>query len=828
VENDVGTPEAQTTRSLFSIALSAFTPNALLGIDEAQLESLPQTLWESVIQNFAEAPLTLKHLERLQNTWLRQLCLSHAQTGEDHLSEVTRHAASLQSLDITKPASYNLPISTFSYIRELTNLTVLRIDGLPQVFEKKNRKNASDTISVGQWKVSSSISESLGKLTKLRHLHLPSCRLGRNDLKGLAKSCSTLETLDLNGNSGLNTEDIAPIISSNPFLREVGVSDTNIEDLTCFRELENLETLDISWSKISDGDLENLSSLLQLKDLDISKTGVSDTGLLALGCLWKRLTSFNASGCVGVKGEFAEVQGAWLTEGKVTMVEKLVLSQTSFSDLGCQIFLSKFPYLSFLSVAATPISNKGVSAMCSTLRRLEFLDLAGTKVDDECLPRISDLEELSNLCLNDTHILLDNRAMINLVNMKRLSYLRLERMRDMSLHRVERRVRILLAERAEKRGQELSVTLGNSLVSRLSTGNDDRKSGFYHRILIAKRKPTRDQPPLPFTTLESPSIDYPPTLRAESKPKRYSIQALLDMQSDKRLAIASSRRPISLPLIPGITTPSTGIAAGSTWSSLGDVAKEILSKPSPAKKPEIKMVSMVSEASKLKKQSSIPLAGGAWGELRQQLRHSAREVASPRTQDMARKSPEIGIGKLSGASATKKKRKKSKKENKQRDSEKKDSTSNRRNFKKKKSIEKKNISGNGRRFRTQKSVENGISSSNRRSHKEISSENKEKIVQKKDSFDSRISNENVPKKVGNEVSSNDKRRDRRCSSTNRTPKKQRSKKKVEVPTIQGSRSSSRTDKKERKESKQGAVSEPQSRNKSKRNPPKRRWRPIPQ
>mmetsp|Transcript_13559 Transcript_13559/g.20387 ORF Transcript_13559/g.20387 Transcript_13559/m.20387 type:complete len:88 (+) Transcript_13559:2055-2318(+) len=59
-------------------------------------------------------------------------------------------------------------------------------------------------------------------------------------------------------------------------------------------------------------------------------------------------------------------------------------------------------------------------------------------------------------------------------------------------------------------------------------------------------------------------------------------------------------------------------------------------------------------------------------------------------------------------------------------------------------------------------------------------------------------------------------------------KKQRSKKKVEVPTIQGSRSSSRTDKKERKESKQGAVSEPQSRNKSKRNPPKRRWRPIPQ
>jgi Leucine-rich repeat (LRR) protein len=163
-------------------------------------------------------------------------------------------------------------------------------------------------------------------------------------------------------------------------LKDLNLSKTNITDegLVEVASLPALEKLDLSGTKVTDAGLAHLANLPALRDLNLASTAVTDAGLAQLA----RLPGLSNLTLVATKITDA---GLAHLKGKQTLVS-LVLDHTAVTSAGMEN-LAGLQNLTALSLNSTAIDDKGL-AHFQSLPRLLFISMAETKVTNEGLPNL--------------------------------------------------------------------------------------------------------------------------------------------------------------------------------------------------------------------------------------------------------------------------------------------------------------------------------------------------------------------------------------------------------------------------------------------------------
>jgi hypothetical protein len=154
-------------------------------------------------------------------------------------------------------------------------------------------------------------------------------------------------------------------------LRELNLSGTNVGDgIVCLSKLRDLRELHLHGTQVGDVGAAGLAALVNLEDLDLGYTRVTDAGLKNLAGL--------------------------------TQLRKLTLTDTSAGDEGMEA-IARLENLRTLDLNGTRIGNAGVAKL-QTLTELRELDLTDCAVSDAGLTWLAKLPNLEKLDISGTRI----------------------------------------------------------------------------------------------------------------------------------------------------------------------------------------------------------------------------------------------------------------------------------------------------------------------------------------------------------------------------------------------------------------------------------------
>jgi Leucine-rich repeat (LRR) protein len=173
-------------------------------------------------------------------------------------------------------------------------------------------------------------------------------------------------------------------------LEEINLHSTNIlgTGLKYLVKLKKLEGLSLNSTHVGDNELAYLSDLPSLKSLDLWGTPVNDAGMVHLGKIVS-LKTIRLSKGVGDEG---------LSHLKnLTSLRHLSVSDPSISDKGIS-HLSGMTQMEYLYIADTQISNEGLLQL-KQMKKLKELHLWQTRVTEEGLINLKGLTKLEQLRL---------------------------------------------------------------------------------------------------------------------------------------------------------------------------------------------------------------------------------------------------------------------------------------------------------------------------------------------------------------------------------------------------------------------------------------------
>jgi len=168
------------------------------------------------------------------------------------------------------------------------------------------------------------------------------------------------------------TPRVAEVIGSFRQLEVLDLRESRIgrQSLKHLEGLQQLKSLDLSWTKTSDADLASVGKLTSLEELNLFRANVGDDGVKHLAGL-KKLRILN-------------------------------LWNTNVGDDGLAA-LADLPNLEYVSLGKTNVSGRSAEYLAGW-RRLRALDLAHTEVDGLCVTRLCQLPRLQWLNLASTPI----------------------------------------------------------------------------------------------------------------------------------------------------------------------------------------------------------------------------------------------------------------------------------------------------------------------------------------------------------------------------------------------------------------------------------------
>lgn len=405
----------------------------------------------------------LRHLQPLKN--LRVLSLDGAPIsglGAEHLQNLER----LQHLNL-----WGCPVTDagLEKIKQLKNLRLLDVRdtqvtdaGIPHLTAMADHLEVLHLIGT---KVSDASVPHLAKLTKLRELSLEGSQVTLNGLRELKRglpNCRLIPEPTMNEADGAVAEwllglggeitvvinsdwrylkkpaDLPPVPLSLRSAHAVGLP-LGDDDLSKFRELQDLYFLNLNGTPITDAGLTHLAEM-KLTILDVGNTSISDAGLKHLRALPK-LQELNLAGTsitqaglaqlagmdlvklnlVGIEfaddglahlSDMANLRHLWLSKtktgdaglrhlGTATSLLELWLEETRVTDQGMQ-HLDGHKDLSTLFLGGTQIGDAGLKHLAG--KRLVQLDLRDTQVTDASVERLSGMRSLNLLWLSRTKV----------------------------------------------------------------------------------------------------------------------------------------------------------------------------------------------------------------------------------------------------------------------------------------------------------------------------------------------------------------------------------------------------------------------------------------
>lgn len=182
------------------------------------------------------------------------------------------------------------------------------------------------------------------------------------------------------------TDQITEALAGLPDLTHLNIrgtqfTDTGVANLVALAA--QLESLDVSATKVTDAALPHLAKLGKLKSLHLGNTEVTDAGLEALAAL-PNLTELSVPG--------TKVTGSTL--GELRSLEQLIMYNSAVTDETIKP-LAKLTNLKELSLDGTRITG----ATLGELKSLEVLRLCNTSADDQGLKSVATLKKLNDLKL---------------------------------------------------------------------------------------------------------------------------------------------------------------------------------------------------------------------------------------------------------------------------------------------------------------------------------------------------------------------------------------------------------------------------------------------
>ncbi|MFW5967997.1 MAG: hypothetical protein ACOCV2_10785 [Persicimonas sp.] len=345
----------------------------------------------------AEALADAPNLKQLAHLDLAQSDISDQ--GARHLAE-SPDIARLEYLDLsdndigTEGAKH---LGESSQFTRLEHLELGKNDiGAPGIAALANAKSLGSVKHLGlrcedQGKRTSSDSRRRARklvktehLTKLRHLDLQNCRLGRAGVDALSSApfMEGLHSLDVTGNEIDNT-GVSVLLEDARELRRLdltanfGFNTGGVSDFIALPTIEKLEELSLDFTKIGDEGVALLASterLENLERLDLGNMRLSEKSVRSLvqAPFMPRLRELNlASNRIGDEG--AKVLASSSTTGNL---HRLNLGQADLGAPGAKA-LAKSPHfdsLVELDLGMNPIGDEGAAALAQS-RKLEGLEM---------------------------------------------------------------------------------------------------------------------------------------------------------------------------------------------------------------------------------------------------------------------------------------------------------------------------------------------------------------------------------------------------------------------------------------------------------------------
>ncbi|EFN55678.1 hypothetical protein CHLNCDRAFT_133919 [Chlorella variabilis] len=362
------------------VRLSPFRPRRLLSRSRSLPPTLSQCLWEGLVgcgQLDDAAVLKLSGLglhffrlplgaypERVQPSWLRCLSTPSLEAADLSKTEASGMDEVLASLGPTP----HLAQLCLDYCVDLTDGGLALLQGMTSL-EELSLAGCELLTAVGMGH--------LRGLTRLRRLSLQTCH--QISLAPLAQ-LRQLEQLDVGWCSSLDDSDAQvtdhglACLHSLGQLRALNLAGVRVSDealAALLRHLPHLRALNLERClQAGDASLAAVSQrALQLRELHLGYTAVSDRGLLLLGGL--------------------------------TQLHVLSLENCSVGDGGLAV-LSHLTQMRQLDLSDTSASNETMSTVAA-MRQLECLNLSFTGVNDLGLKRLRRLSSLRCLNLDSRH-----------------------------------------------------------------------------------------------------------------------------------------------------------------------------------------------------------------------------------------------------------------------------------------------------------------------------------------------------------------------------------------------------------------------------------------
>ena len=222
--------------------------------------------------------ITPKALELLKNESGLERLLADTGLSDDDIAHLAKHRR-LWQVSLLGNGFTDRSLATLGSLPELKDLTVSRVDITDNGLTHLRNLQKLESLYICFAPIQGRGLDNLAALPKLRHLSLNGSAISDDGLAELA-GCQSLESIDLCFTT-VSDRGLAHLAAL-PKLKRIRLHRVTLRRGEGFANLDQIELLDLSESRLEPGVLKHLAEMKSLRELDLLKSNVDDNLLSGL------------------------------------------------------------------------------------------------------------------------------------------------------------------------------------------------------------------------------------------------------------------------------------------------------------------------------------------------------------------------------------------------------------------------------------------------------------------------------------------------------------------------------------------------------------------